>query len=135
MFKRDTFLFPFSIDAIYVLSKSHSRAKDSWLNPSFVLSFFICFPNFSFISIFITKYRISSMWLKNNGLYVTKGRNVKIWGDLEGKEKYECIRSIRKSHNPKVVSSSLTPATNSYITRTIMVLVIFCCLKISCNNV
>lgn len=39
------------------------------------------------------------------------------------------------AHNPKVVSSSLTPATNSYITRTIMVLVIFCCLKISCNNV
>lgn len=40
------------------------------------------------------------MWLKNNGLYVTKGRNVKIWGDLDGEEKYECIRSIRKSHNP-----------------------------------
>lgn len=53
------------------------------------------------------------MWLKNNGLYVTKGRNVKIWGDLEGKEKYECIRSIRKSHNPKVTSSSLVPATKN----------------------
>ena len=43
------------------------------------------------------------MWLKNNGLYVTKGRNVKIWGDLEGEEKYECIRSIRKSHKAKAI--------------------------------
>ena len=115
MFKRDTFLFPFSMDAIYVLSKSHSRAKDSWLNPSFVLSFFICFPNFSFISIFITRYRISSMWLKNNGLYVTKGRSVKIWGDLEGKEKYECIRSIRKSHNPMTMRVFLTLITSRII--------------------
>ena len=38
------------------------------------------------------------------------------------------------AHNPKVVSSSLTPATNSYITRTVTVLVIFYCLKIVCNN-
>ena len=43
---------------------------------------------------------------------------------------------IRKAeaHNPKVVSSSLTPATKAYITRTVTVLVIFCCLKIGCNN-
>ena len=38
------------------------------------------------------------------------------------------------SHNPKVVSSSLSPATKGYITRTVTVLVIFCCLKIGCNN-
>ena len=38
------------------------------------------------------------------------------------------------SHNPKVVSSSPGPATKAYITRTVMVLVIFCCLKIGCNN-
>ena len=38
------------------------------------------------------------------------------------------------SHNPKVVSSSLTPATKAYITRTVTDLVIFCCLKIGCNN-
>ena len=35
---------------------------------------------------------------------------------------------------PKVVSSSLTPATKVYITRTVMVLVIFYCLEIGCNN-
>ena len=38
------------------------------------------------------------------------------------------------THNPKVVSSSLTPATTLYITRTVTVLAIFCCLKIGCNN-
>ena len=38
------------------------------------------------------------------------------------------------SHNPKVVSSSLTPATNSYITRTVMVLVIFYILQSVYNN-
>ena len=38
------------------------------------------------------------------------------------------------THNPKVVSSSLTPATKTYITRTVMVLVIFYCLKFGCNN-
>ena len=59
---------------------------------------------------------------------------MKIWGDLEGKEKYECIRSIRKSHNPKVVSSSLTPATKVYITRTVTVLVIFCYSQMVYNN-
>ena len=42
--------------------------------------------------------------------------------------------AARRAHNPKVVSSSLTPATNSYITRTVTVLVIFYCLKIGCNN-
>ena len=30
-----------------------------------------------------------------------------------------------ETHNPKVVSSSLTPATKTYITRTVTVLVIF----------
>lgn len=38
------------------------------------------------------------------------------------------------SHNPKVVSSSISPATKVYITRTVTVLVIFCCLKIGFNN-
>ena len=38
------------------------------------------------------------------------------------------------SHNPKVVSSSLTPATKPYIIRTVTVLVIFLCLKIGCDN-
>ena len=33
------------------------------------------------------------------------------------------------SHNPKVVSSSLTHATKVYITRTVTVLVVFYCLK------
>ena len=42
--------------------------------------------------------------------------------------------AARRAHNPKVVSSSLTPATNSYITRTVTVLVIFNWLKIGCNN-
>ena len=42
--------------------------------------------------------------------------------------------AARRAHNPKVVSSSLTPATKTYITRTITVLVIFYCLKIGCNN-
>lgn len=38
------------------------------------------------------------------------------------------------SHNPKVVSSSLTPATKAYITRTVTVLVIFYILKIGYDN-
>ena len=38
------------------------------------------------------------------------------------------------AHNPKVVSSSLIPATKVYITRTVTVLVIFYCLKIGCDN-
>ena len=33
--------------------------------------------------------------------------------------------AARRAHNPKVVSSSLTPATKEYITRTVTVLVIF----------
>lgn len=44
------------------------------------------------------------------------------------------IKLINTSHNTKVVSSSLTPATKEYITRTVTVLVIFYCLKIGCNN-
>ena len=39
-----------------------------------------------------------------------------------------------EAHNPKVVSSSLTPATIVYITRTVTVLVIFYCLKFGCDN-
>lgn len=39
-----------------------------------------------------------------------------------------------EAHNPKVVSSSLTPATKPYIIRTVTVLVIFLCLKIGCDN-
>ena len=42
--------------------------------------------------------------------------------------------AARRAHNPKVVSSSLTPATKEYITRTVTVLVIFYCLKIGRNN-
>ena len=42
--------------------------------------------------------------------------------------------AARRAHNPKVVSSSLTPATKTHITRTVTVLVIFYCLKIGCNN-
>lgn len=49
-------------------------------------------------------------------------------------EKKEFERSKKGAHNPKVVSSSLTPATKVYITRTVTVLVIFCCPKTGCNN-
>ena len=49
-------------------------------------------------------------------------------------EAVRLINVLSTSHNPKVVSSSLTPATKAYITRTVTVLVIFCCLKIGCNN-
>ena len=42
--------------------------------------------------------------------------------------------AARRAHNPKVVSSSLTPATKVHITRTVTVLVIFYCLEIGCNN-
>ena len=45
-----------------------------------------------------------------------------------------CPYSNHSAHNPKVVSSSLTPATKGYITRTVTDLVIFCCLKIGCDN-
>lgn len=42
--------------------------------------------------------------------------------------------AARRAHNPKVGGSSPPPATKGYITRTVTVLVIFCCLKIGCNN-
>ena len=42
--------------------------------------------------------------------------------------------AARRAHNPKVVSSSLTPATKEYITRTVTVLVIFYILKIGYDN-
>ena len=42
--------------------------------------------------------------------------------------------AARRAHNPKVVSSSLTPATKVYITRTVTVLVIFCYSQMVYNN-
>ena len=36
--------------------------------------------------------------------------------------------TVKIAHNSKVVSSSLTPATKEYITRTVTVLVIFYCI-------
>ena len=39
------------------------------------------------------------------------------------------------THNPKVASSSLAPATKDSIVTAIKVVAIFYCLKIGCNNV
>jgi hypothetical protein len=44
------------------------------------------------------------------------------------------MKKLYKTHNSKVDSSSLSPATKVYITRTVTVLVIFYCLKIGCDN-
>ena len=41
---------------------------------------------------------------------------------------------VEWSHNPKVDSSSLSPATKTLIVTAIKVVAIFYCLKIGCNN-
>ena len=42
--------------------------------------------------------------------------------------------AARRAHNPKVVSSSLTPATRTLIVTAIKVVAIFYCFGIGCNN-
>ena len=42
--------------------------------------------------------------------------------------------AARRAHNPKVVSSSLTPATKSQILTVSRTVGIFLCIEIGCNN-